>query len=775
MTDPISPTQRPRPVATGATRPQTDAAVRPPPGADAARPESARPESGRPESGRPESARQESARRPDPHESPERQGGRAPNRDAGEQGAREQGAGGRRAPPPPTAPARTDGTLGEAAKTANAAHRATAAPTAAASTATTQAERAMAAQTRTATPPRAGVGAVLAGLAKSVDIPATVAAQDGDGHIVLRTADAYLRLPIPPTSQTNPPKPGESLLVTLRADTTSKTPGAMTASLTRAQTPPPSPDTTMPRAAAAVTSRPETAAQNAQTQAILPGPVKALPVPPPNSTPPAATPTTASGTASPAAAFATAPRTGAMPSASTLETRPFETRPLATGAPPIRPGVTVEAVLTVREHRGSAPLSSPLAKLTAPDALGSRVRLSVLTVTPPPPDALARASAATTTPAGERHAHAQAQTTMRAGDEAPRQTPPIAGDRPALTPSASGLAERTAQMIRVGIDVAPRPGAHSPADGQRGPVSTAPVITGTVSGRDGAGNTLLKTAVGALSMVLPRPLAPGTELMLAVDDVLPPSDVDSPSPSASPQAAAGAPDGDPLDALALVRRFERGWPALDEAIKAIAAQSPAAVDRLVAQIAPAPGPKMTAVLFAFLAALKGGDVRQWLGREVVETLETAGQGDVLKRLGDDFSQLARLPQQTAQGEWRAYIAPFLSEGEIKPLKLFVAKDGGNDGGATGEDDTGARFVIELALTGLGALQLDGRVFQRRFDLILRSHKGLPATMRADIGDIFRETMEITGMGGALAFQVTPDFPVAPEQSLAPSMTGGMLA
>lgn len=545
MTDPISPTHRPQPVGPVATRPQTDLPANAAPGTDDARHEPAR-------------------RHGTPAATQHRDDG-THNRQAGEQGAREHSAGSRHPHPAPAT---------DTARTAKTAHRAPASAAIHDSVTTTRPDLAPTARPATAaptieptvTPARTGVGAVMTGLASSVDLPATVVANDGNTHIILKTADAYLRLPIPADSQENPPKPGESLVVTLRADGGAKAADGMVATLTRPQTPP---SLTTPLGTAPGTAQaPYDAA--APFQSPTPGVVRAVPVPPPGAMPAGALPSV-TGTAH--ASASSAPGADAV------------------GTPPIRPGIAITAILTVREQGAAASLPPPLARLTEPEALGSRVRLSVLTVTPPPPDTLAGES--TTTPAAGA-ARPATQTTAA--------TPPT-GNPAGLSPTTSGLAERTAQMIRIGIDIDTRPGAHPAVDSQH-----ATVITGTVSGRDGDGNTLIRTAIGSLSLLLSRPLVPGTELMLAVRDVLPPLNAEV-AALASARGADGAGEGGGVNALALIRQFETGWPALDDAIRAMTAYSPAAAERLVAQFVPSPGPRMTAVLFAFMSALNSGSLR----------------------------------------------------------------------------------------------------------------------------------------------------------------------
>jgi hypothetical protein len=111
--------------------------------------------------------------------------------------------------------------------------------------------------------------------------------------------------------------------------------------------------------------------------------------------------------------------------------------------------------------------------------------------------------------------------------------------------------------------------------------------------------------------------------------------------------------------------------------------------------------------------------------------------------------------------------------ELHQVNLYLrGKRRGNDGE---ELDTGTRFVVEVDMTRLGPLQLDGLVHGRRFDLMLRSRAVLSPAMRRDIEAIFDEARGIGGYAGTIGFQVAASFPVAPlEQAKRKSAAGGMM-
>ena len=160
---------------------------------------------------------------------------------------------------------------------------------------------------------------------------------------------------------------------------------------------------------------------------------------------------------------------------------------------------------------------------------------------------------------------------------------------------------------------------------------------------------------------------------------------------------------------------------------------------------------MAATLLFLLSAVRGCDVRDWLGERVSRTLEGAGRGELVARLGSEMSAVARQASDPALGDWRSHALPILHDGHLT-LVAFHARRGGDEGAAAGDRDVGRRFLIDLALSRLGALQLDGLVKDRRFDLTIRSQTAFPPAMREDLRALFRRACDATALKGGLTFQ-----------------------
>jgi hypothetical protein len=114
------------------------------------------------------------------------------------------------------------------------------------------------------------------------------------------------------------------------------------------------------------------------------------------------------------------------------------------------------------------------------------------------------------------------------------------------------------------------------------------------------------------------------------------------------------------------------------------------------------------------------------------------------------------------------------------VRLFVKRDRKQQGANQQEkksDDT--RFVVEVDLTQLGELQLDGFVRKQekdvQFDLVLRSLTPLEPEVQQDIFEIYNATGAITGYKGSLTFQAVREFPVNPMEDIAGNENDDVMA
>ena len=188
---------------------------------------------------------------------------------------------------------------------------------------------------------------------------------------------------------------------------------------------------------------------------------------------------------------------------------------------------------------------------------------------------------------------------------------------------------------------------------------------------------------------------------------------------------------------------------------------PGVARQFASQRLPSHNARATSNILFFLSALRGGDVRGWLGADMTRVAERAGQRRLMDRLGDDFLQLRALIDSDDEAEWRAAPFPFFDGKEIEPVSMFVRGRRPNKE----DDEEDIRFVVQFELSALGAMQLDGLVRQQNFDLIVRSRIGLSELVRQNISTLFNDAIEATGLQGNIVFQNVATFPVSPVSDL----------
>jgi hypothetical protein len=149
-------------------------------------------------------------------------------------------------------------------------------------------------------------------------------------------------------------------------------------------------------------------------------------------------------------------------------------------------------------------------------------------------------------------------------------------------------------------------------------------------------------------------------------------------------------------------------------------------------------------------------------------LAGAGRADLRQRLAKDVSDLRRQASESVRGDWRIFTLPVLDEAAVQPIRLYV-RNPREDGKTGGQSQQGSRFVLDLDLSRLGPLQLDGLVRGPRFDLVLRSREPLDPATKAEIGTLFRSALDGSGFSGDVAFVTTAQFPVAPLSALRPRL------
>lgn len=270
------------------------------------------------------------------------------------------------------------------------------------------------------------------------------------------------------------------------------------------------------------------------------------------------------------------------------------------------------------------------------------------------------------------------------------------------------------------------------------PAVPQPGIAAQVIGQEKDGATILQSPIGTLKIHMAQPLPVGSTVRLALDVLAPPG---TPLPASS-------------TAVETITALAQHWPALQDALT----QADPVIARELAQAVPTLGSKLTSGLLFFIAAVKGGELKQWIGPRTAAALELKSP-ELAARLKGDMLQLQQMLTDSPLQQWNSVMVPMMHEGALEQARLFFRQDHGSDEPAKQRNAKGGkeqRFIVEVDLSHMGEVQFDGFVRPgekaKQFDLIVRSHVALPAELTQKIRDTFDNAMGSTGMKGYLGFQ-----------------------
>jgi hypothetical protein len=318
-----------------------------------------------------------------------------------------------------------------------------------------------------------------------------------------------------------------------------------------------------------------------------------------------------------------------------------------------------------------------------------------------------------------------------AGVGAPSRTAPPPTDTAAASPPPA--------VFRIVL-----PAATTPP--QAGGTTVSQAIIGRVLAEASAStpqSTLVETVLGTLSLVPRLALPPGSLLLLdaqgAFDDLTP----------VTAGRATTASD----------------WPALQATLSAIGHTAPELAAQLRSDLSATAGEKLAATFLLIVASLRGGSAVPWPGAAIEHALALAGRDDVKQRLAGDLGALREIAADSATQPWQVFILPILDGETIRPVRLYLRREEKSDDGRQRTNEKSARFVLEFELSRLGALQIDGFIRHRRFDLVLRSHAPLAPALRTEVSRIFHDRIAAAELSGEIDFATVSRFSIAPLDAL----------
>lgn len=211
------------------------------------------------------------------------------------------------------------------------------------------------------------------------------------------------------------------------------------------------------------------------------------------------------------------------------------------------------------------------------------------------------------------------------------------------------------------------------------------------------------------------------------------------------------------------------WSVMEDAFELLLSQLTGAQAQSLANIFPRPAPtghQFTAAALLFIAAARGGDIAGWMGNradQILRNVSTGGKRDMIDRLlrevststGRAASADPNAPAATqGSSDWRGYTLPMLFGMDIEKMHLWAKPFGDDDNdGQNADKAKGTRFIVEVTLSRMGNVQLDGLVqpYAKRLDLVLRTEHDFSPDVRQHLRQVWHNALTHIDMGGNLDF------------------------
>lgn len=313
-----------------------------------------------------------------------------------------------------------------------------------------------------------------------------------------------------------------------------------------------------------------------------------------------------------------------------------------------------------------------------------------------------------------------------------------------------GLHERTAnQQAKTNISPKLVPSANEPPIPSKSQLEHFKSLSGVVLDEKIQGKTVIKTSSGVIAIPTKTPLPPDTKVMLDIIDVVSPTS----TKEAQPQAKAFFEGG-------------KGWPSFDMLAQELNSKGQEKLLSNIINKIPRPNTNLASNLISYVNAVQKGDVVAWLGEKNITSLKSlSSKGLKISRTLDKEIKEISKKSKSQSKNWSSIDIPFVSNNSVQKItaifRRFDDQDfEGDTNRIAGKFGGGIRFIINLDLSNLGAMQLDGLSFnqERRFDLIIRTKKLLPGNIPLDIQSIYKSSLSSLDYVGNISFSVLEEFP-----------------
>lgn len=268
------------------------------------------------------------------------------------------------------------------------------------------------------------------------------------------------------------------------------------------------------------------------------------------------------------------------------------------------------------------------------------------------------------------------------------------------------------------------------------PTSLAPntrQIVATISNVTPAGATILTANNLTLYIKQPVNVSVGSTLLLTLE-------TDKASPS-----------------TLLPSRETNNFTVLSEILSALSQIDTQLASQVMATRIPVANNTLASTLLYMMGAYnKPNGLKQWLGDEAVNTLNNSGKSFLIDKLEKALANAVQEVRDTTVGEWKSYSFPIQTNNMFQSFNLYVHQDPQHPFHKPIHNQSGSgymRFLIDMNMSKLGAVQVDGFIQPKKLDMIVRSEEMLPLGLHQDLRDTYIKMLGGINYIGSLNFQI----------------------
>ena len=211
-------------------------------------------------------------------------------------------------------------------------------------------------------------------------------------------------------------------------------------------------------------------------------------------------------------------------------------------------------------------------------------------------------------------------------------------------------------------------------------------------------------------------------------------------------------------------RFSLQWDSLKQAISTLEEQNPEGAEKLKRAL-PEANEKLLPKLLQLSQSITQQNMRSFFGDDVLNILRALGFDGMLQADAAQLNNILQKPD-TPDG-WRALLFPYIEEHsqDLKQGSFFWRKHKKEKA----DDDDSLRFVLNVQMSALGQVQLDGLMKgSEAMYLKLRLTEPLETEEERGLKDLVQNSLQVAGLSGTLQVERVSFFETDPlHEMLAP--------